>query len=197
MKIRVDVRGMGDLSARLERLGKEFPARLEPVCAALAQDITATAKGMVYQNGLTHQDGAIRDSLHGFAKRDGDTISFGVKTGLDIAIYHEMGTGPVGTAAGYPGEGGLDQPVARRSTGWVYWSDDLPDEEVEKRTGLTLGKNRSLDSIQDALTFTEAKSGFVYTEGVPPKAFMHNAVMQNKEDAVRELALAVKEVLSG
>lgn len=190
MKIQVDVRGVGGLSTRLEQLGKEFPAKLEPVCAALAQDITATAKGLVYQNGLTYQDGAIRDSLHGFTAKEGDTISFGVATGLDIAIYHEMGTGPVGTAAGYPGEGSLEQPVVRRSTGWVYWSS----EAAEQRSGVTPGADYAFGSMQDYFSYRQ--SGFVYTEGVPPKAFMHNAMMQHKDDTVKALTEAAGEALS-
>lgn len=173
----VTLKGFDGLSAKLKGLSSGATERMMPVCKQLAEDITETAKGLVYQDGLQYQDGAIRDSLHGYAQQEDGEIKFGVKTDLDIAIYHEMGTGPVGTAAGYPGEGESDIPISRRSTGWTYWSDQIAAQ-------------RAAEGGEDA-----EPNGYVYTEGVPPKAFMYNAVLQNKEDAQKALADAIREEL--
>lgn len=176
MKVTVQTGELEVLSRRLGALARRAPEKLERACAPLAEDMTATAKGLVYQNGLTYQDGAIRDSLHGFVQREGDQISLGVRTALDIAIYHEMGTGPVGTAAGHPGEGNLSAPVVRRSTGWTYWSREVQEQRAAEQGG-------------------EA-TGFVYTEGVRPKAFLHNALLQHKEEAAQTLTGLIREELT-
>lgn len=190
----VTLKGFDSLSAKLKGLSSGATERMMPVCKQLAEDITNDAKRLVYQDGLQYQDGAIRDSLHGYAQQEDGEIKFGVKTDLDIAIYHEMGTGPVGTAEGYPGEEDSDDFITRRSTGWTYYTNNMPVEKIEKRTGLTIGADGSLDSIQDALLWSKS-SHFVYTEGVPPKAFMHNAVLRGKEDARKALADAIREEL--
>ena len=98
----VTLKGFDGLSAKLKGLSSGATERMMPVCKQLAEDITETAKGLVYQDGLQYQDGAIRDSLHGYAQQEDGEIKFGVKTDLDIANYHEMGTGPVGTGERYP-----------------------------------------------------------------------------------------------
>lgn len=189
MRVQVKVQGLDALVNRLARLERGIPAKLEQTCAACANDITAAAQGLVYQDELTFQDGRIRDSLQSYVRKEGARISFGVSTNYPVAIYHEMGTGPVGTAAGYPGEPLLDGPVARRSDGWVYWSA----EAAEERSGVRPGPDYSFSDMQSYFAYRNA--GFVYTEGVPPKAFMHNGLMQNRDDALKRLAAAAKEAL--
>lgn len=178
MKVTVKKTQLEALSSRLGDLAKQAPEKLERACAPLAEDMTVTAKGLVYQNGLAYRDGAIRDSLHGFTQREGDQICLGVRTALDIAIYHEMGTGPVGTAAGYPGEAQLSTPVVRRSSGWTYWSREVQEQRAAEQGG------------------GQEANGFVYTEGVPPKAFMHNALLQHKEEAAAALTSLIREELT-
>lgn len=187
--MKVELKGFDSLSAKLKGLSGGAAERMMPVCKQLAEDITSDAKGLVYQDGLQYQDGAIRDSLHSYAQQEDGEIKFGVKTENEIAIYHEMGTGPVGTAEGYPGEGESDTPITRRSTGWTYYSE----QAAAARSGIQPGEDRSFDSFDDYVNFHRA--AFVYTEGVPPKAFMYNAVLQNKEDARKALADAIREEL--
>lgn len=175
MKVEVDASGLARLEAKLERLANGMEERLQQAAKQSAARITGTAKGLVYQNGLHYVDGMIRDSLTPFVNAEPDKIQVGVETSLDVAVYHELGTGPVGTAAGYPGEPYLDHPVARRSTGWTYHSEDVAAQRAAK-------------SGADG----EA-NGFVYTRGVPPKAFMHNALMQRREVEARALQKALME----
>ena len=187
MKVEMDSSGLGALEAKLEQLAGGLQERLQKAAKQGAERITAAAQGNVYQNGLKYEDGSIRDSLQAYTSVDEDSITVGVETGLDIAVYHELGTGPVGTQAGYPGEEYLDQPVARRSTGWTYYSEDV----ATQRSGIDPGADRSFDSFGDYQDWK--KSGFVYTEGVAPKAFMHNAVMQNKDAVAKALQRAAME----
>ena len=188
MKMEVDLSALMQLEQKLERLQSGAMERLEQAAKQSAARITGTAKGLVYQDGLKHVDGAIQDSLRPYSSVEDGVVQTGVETSLDIAVYHEMGTGPVGTAAGYPGEEYLDQPVARRSTGWTYYSEDM----ATQRSGIDPGEDRSFDSFDDYYTWKH--SGFVYTEGVPPKAFMHNAVMQRREIEMKALQKALMEV---
>jgi hypothetical protein len=174
MRVDVDSSGLGALDAKLERLAEGLQERLQKAAKQGAERITAAAQGNVYQNGLKFEDGMIRDSLQPVVSVEPDKVQVGVETQLDVAVYHELGTGPVGTAAGYPGEEYLDQPVARRSTGWTLFSEDAADQRAAADPD---GKN----------------SGFVYTEGVAPKAFMHNALMQNKEAVAKMMQRAAME----
>gem|GEM_PF-2229900 len=183
MKMEVDLSALMQLEQKLERLQSGAMERLEQAAKQSAARITGTAKGLVYQDGLKHVDGAIQDSLRPYSSVEDGVVQTGVETSLDIAVYHEMGTGPVGTAAGYPGEEYLDQPVARRSTGWTYWSDDVQAQRIE-----------DLEDTYGPGSMTAPPNGFVYTEGVPPKAFMHNAVMQRREIERKALQKALMEV---
>lgn len=175
MAVEADTSGLGALSAKLEKLADAQRGKLQRAAQQSAERIVAAAKGNVYQNGLHYVDGMIRDSLEPVVSADEDSISVGVKTDLDIAVYHELGTGPVGTAAGYPGDAYLDKPVVRRSDGWAYYS-----EGVAQKRAAEAGEG-------------EAKNGFVYTRGVPPKAFMHTGLMQTKNGVTRALQAALME----
>ncbi len=180
MKVDVDSSGLGALDAKLERLAEGLQERLQKAAKQGAERITAVAKGNVYQNGLKYADGSIRDSLRAYTSSDGDnSITLGVETDLDIAVYHELGTGPVGTAAGYPGEGNLDQPISRRSTGWTYYSSDVAQQRKESAEGTESEEG--------------TENGFVYTRGVPAKAFMHNGLMQTKDGVTKMMQRAAME----
>ena len=174
MKVEVDASGLARLEAKLERLASGMDERLTQAVKQSAARITGTAKGLVYQNGLRYVDGMIRDSLQPVVNVEPDKVEVGVETHLDVAVYHELGTGPVGKKKGYPREAYLDQPVSRRSTGWTYYSEDVAAQRAEA------------DSDGE-------KNGFVYTRGVPPKAFMHNALMQRKEKEARAIQKALME----
>lgn len=181
----IDTSDLGKLIAKLEDLVQTTgdKERLAQACRASAERITGEAKGNVYQDGLTFRDGAIRDSLHAYVGTDEDgVIKWGVETNLDFAIYHELGTGPVGTAAGYPGE--TDQPIARRSTGWTYWSDKVQRDRIEEQI-----------DVYGEGSMTAPETGFVYTEGVPPKAFMYQAVSSMAELELERIVNALMEGL--
>lgn len=206
MKVEVDSSGLGKLAAKLEKLATGAQERLQRPAKQGADRIVATAKGNVYQNGLHYVDGSIRDSLRAYTASDGESVTVGVETDLDIAVFHELGTGPVGTEAGYAGEEYLDRPVARRSDGWTYYSEhaaarDLPDTiQFGKNKGKARKGHKDIEEPGEDRSFSSydayiewKNSGFVYTEGVPPKAFMHNALMQNKDAVTKLLQKAAME----
>lgn len=171
--VNVDTSGVNQLLARLENLGDEFEDRLFQLAQQASENMRGTAQGLVYGPHLRYQTGETGQNIDAYAERTEDGIAFGTSTRNLRTIYHELGTGPVGTAAGYPGEADLDEPVVRRSTPWSYWSDDIPADDGTHH------------------------SGFVTTEGTPPKAFMHQATMMELPEAERMVADLIKEFLSG
>lgn len=172
----VDTGGIDTLLSKLERAEQQLPARLAQKAQDQAVNITDSAKALVYQQGLRYRDGQIANSLHPYAAQTEGGVTFGVETNDEVAVYQELGTGPVGTAAGYPGEGAMNRPIARKSKGWTYWSDDVAAQRAEEQP----------DGGE--------ANGFVFTEGVPAKAFMHNGMMQEKEDALRAIQDVIKEL---
>lgn len=151
-----------------------------------ANVITGNAKANVYGNGLRYVDGMIRDSLFPVSWLTDGHINFGVGTNNMVTIYHEEGTGPVGTMAGYPGDPFLDMPigtrhgpangeVSRRDEGWRYWSDEVA----------------AMRSEAEELSDGQEPNGWVYTEGVPPKAFMFTALDANAEKQTENVLKAL------
>lgn len=169
MKVEADTSGVNRLIAKLENLGSIDDALL-PIAKREAENMRSTAQGMVYL-AIRYETGETGDSIDPYVEQSEDGVSFGTHTRNLRTIYHELGTGPVGTAAGYPGAANLDQPIVRRSTAWKYWSDSIPTEDGGTR------------------------SGFVKTEGVRPKAFMHSATMQERANAERAVSTAIKELM--
>ncbi|MCD7886211.1 MAG: hypothetical protein LUG44_01115 [Clostridiales bacterium] len=115
--MKMDITGLGQLTTRLEKLQGGIPDRVVRACSDSAQAMEKEAKNHVY-DGLTYQDGMIRDSIHAYCDAGEDKVDFGIETNLDVAIYQEMGTGPTGEAAGYPGEAQLDTPIGYTVDGW-------------------------------------------------------------------------------
>lgn len=172
MEVKVDTSEVNRLAVKLEKLGDEFESRLFQLAQQAALDMTQTAQGLVYVN-LRKETGETGQSIDAYAEQTEEGVSFGTSTRNLRTIYHELGTGPVGTAFGYPGEENVDAPIVRRSTPWTYWSDSIPTEDGGRR------------------------SGFVETEGVPPKGFMHAATVQEMPEAERMVLELLKEFLSG
>lgn len=83
------------------------------------------------------------------------------------------GTGPVGDAHPHPQAGELG--ISHRPDGWVYQS-----EEVAAMRGEAYIKDE--------------KGGYVYTEGVPAKAFLYNALTASEDAILESLGGAVEEV---
>lgn len=173
MKVQTDTSGVNRLLARLENVSDNFDEQLLQAGKQCAENMRKTAQGIVYGPNLRHETGETGDSIAPYTTQTEDMVSFGISTRNLRTIYHEMGTGPVGTAAGYPGEADVDSPIVRRSTAWSFWSDSIPVEGGGVR------------------------SGFVKTEGVPPKAFMHNAVMQETPEAERVVRNTLEGMLRG
>lgn len=166
-KVRIDSSGVNRLLTKLERLDSpEFQARLVEKCVECAENASSTARGNVYKY-ITKETGETADSIQPYTALTDKGISFGISTNRLETIYHEMGTGPVGMEAGYPGEENLDQPIVYRSTGW---SSRRNSEGV-----VVDGKNM----------------------GVPPKAFMHNTMEMEREEAGKLITKLIKEFLDG
>lgn len=169
----MDTSGVNRLAVKLEKLGDEFESRLYEFAKDEANTMRDYARSLVYGPHLRYVNGETADSIHEYAEQTEEGISFGSVTNNLRTIYHELGTGPVGTAAGYPGEENVDAPIVRRSTPWTYWSDSIPTADGGRR------------------------SGFVETEGVPPKGFMHAATVMEMPEAERMVLELLKEFLSG
>lgn len=159
--VKVDSSGVNRLLARMEKLDSpEFLEKLVRKSVESAENARTTAQSIVYGPYLHYETGETGDKIEPYTQQTEESISFGISTNNLRTIYHEMGTGPVGMSAGYPGEELLDQPIAWRTTPW---------------TGPFGGLN----------------------EGVPPKAFMHNAMEMEREAADLFISEMLEEVLHG
>ncbi|MCC8064164.1 MAG: HK97 gp10 family phage protein [Clostridiales bacterium] len=118
------------------------------------------------REGAPVQDGQLRESLKAYTTREGDVIEGGVHSTLPHAIYQEMGTGPVGDANPHPLENELHP--ARTAEGWTYQS-----AEVAAQRGEAYVKDE--------------KGGYVYTEGVPARGYLYNAINSMEGEIDREL----------
>lgn len=136
--------------------------------ARLAEQIAAQAR-----EGAPVNYGRLRNSLESYVEANGDQIEGGVKTSYAPAIYHEFGTGPVGAANPHPKATELG--VSHRPDGWVYQS-----EEAAAMRGEEYAEGE--------------KGGFVYTEGVPAKAFLYNALTASEDAVLEGLGGAIEEV---
>ncbi|MCD8142022.1 MAG: HK97 gp10 family phage protein [Clostridiales bacterium] len=165
----VSVSGFDALISALEqspdRLQRDIVIRADKI----AERIAAQAR-----EGAPVQNGQLRNSLKSYVEVHGDQVEGGVKTDYAPAIYHEFGTGPVGDENPRPQAGELG--ISHRPDGWVYQS-----EEAAAMRGEEYVENE--------------KGGYVYTEGVPAKAFMHNALTANEDAILESLGGALEEVL--
>lgn len=173
--VRVDSSGVNRLVAMLGELENGIDDRLLPLCTEMATKMSRNAAQHVYGPDpfLEYVTGETGDSIYPYVEQTENGIDFGVYTDNLRTIYHEMGTGPIGTEAGYPGENDVDEPIVRRSTAWSYWSDSIPTAEGDTR------------------------SGFVTTEGVPPKAFMHQATEEMLILAEDEIHRVIGGIMNG
>lgn len=163
----MDSSGVNRLAARMEALEERFAPELEQLAKQNAENIRATAQGIVYGPFLEKETGETGQSIDPYLSNNQDSISFGISTRNLRTIYHEMGTGPVGKEAGYPGEESLDHPIAYRSTGWK-------------------SKRDKYGVVMDGLNM-----------GVPPKAFMHTATQMEREPSQKAVAKLMEDLLSG
>ena len=159
---------------------KESPDRLQRATIAKAHKLAEQVAGQARQ-GAPVGEGRLRNSIHSFVKVNGDTVEGGAATGYAPAIYHEFGTGPVGDEHPHPMDGELG--ITRRPDGWKYQSAEVAVERGEEFVPYIKGVQAG-------------KGGYVYTEGVPAKAFMYNALVANEDKIMEELGASVTEVFA-
>lgn len=147
------------------------PDRLTRATIRTAQRLAQQVAGQARQ-GAPVDEGRLRNSIEAYVEVHGEEIEGGAKTSYPPAVYHEFGTGPVGEAHGHPMDGALG--IARRPDGWVYWSDRAAAGRAPETDGEI--------------------NGFVYTEGVPARAFLYRALAASEEEIAAALAANVTEV---
>ena len=135
----------------------------------LAEKVAGRAR-----DGAPVNQGRLRNSIMSYTQADGDVIEGGARTDYAPAIYQEFGTGPVGAESGYPDS---NMTITYRPDGWVYQS-----EEVARMRGEEYVPNES--------------GGYVYTRGVPAKAFMYNAITSMEDQILSQLGEAALEVFA-
>lgn len=164
----IELKGFDRFIADLEAC----PDKLERSVMLRARKLADQVAGQARQ-GAPVADGRLRNSLQSFTEsRDGEIVG-GVRTDYDIAIFHELGTGPVGNANPHPAESELHPK--RRPNGWTFWSDKAAREREPDENG-----NRN---------------GFVYTKGIPAKAFMYNALRASEDEILASLCGALEEAM--
>ncbi len=121
IKVKADSSGIDRLIAILESAGNNLDERLLALGNQTALEMRGDAASMLYGPDpfLEWESGETGDSIDAYCEKTEDGVSFGVSTTNLRTIYHEMGTGPVGMAHGYPGEKNLDEPIVWRSTPWT------------------------------------------------------------------------------
>lgn len=118
--------------------------------------------------------GRTRQSIQGFVRVEGDTLTGGARSDYPVAWFQEFGTGPVASAAGYPG----DTQVPHVQEGWWWPSGEEGQRIKAERHG---GE-------------PEDYSEFTYTEGQPPKAMFHNAIEAYGDKIAEDFGETVMEV---
>lgn len=164
----IELKGFDRFVADIE----DSPDKLERSVMLRARKLAEQVAGQARQ-GAPVEDGRLRNSLQSFTEERNGEIVGGVRTSYDIAIFHELGTGPVGNANPHPAEATLKPK--RRPNGWTYWSDEVARERGPDEQG-TL-------------------NGFVYTKGIPAKAFMYNALKASEDAIMLSLEGAIEEAM--
>lgn len=162
------ITGLDSLLKQIDKSPGRMTSELEKRARRMATKLAGAARA-----GVPVDEGHLRNSIQGFAQRDGDDVTAGARTNYDVAIYHEFGTGPVGEARNHPLAAELG--ITHVSEGWVYQSEKVAAARGE-------------EYIKDV------KGGHVYTEGVPARAFMYNAGVALEDEIMEEFGAAVTEV---
>lgn len=193
IRVKTDSSGVDRLVAMLENAENGIEERLMKVAQKQAEIMASRAKSIVYgpKPFLERETGETANSIQPYTEQKESAVSFGVATNNLRTIYHELGTGPTGTKAGYPGEANVDQPIVRRSMPWYYWDED----KAKKELGYDPGEEREFQSMDDYYKYQQ--SGFVYTEGTRPKAFMHTAMTSVKAASDKAVRKEVQKLLNG
>lgn len=148
---------------------------------ALAQKAELHAKTLTQQtiSGTPtgkFNGGRTKDSIKPFVEIKGDVLSGGTRSEYPNAIYQEFGTGPVGEAAGYPGE---VPGIAYVAKGWSWYSG----EEGQQIKADLYGGSK------------DDYSPWTGTMGQPPKAMFHNAIQAYGDKIMEDFGATILEVL--
>ncbi|MCD7769625.1 MAG: hypothetical protein LUH36_05890 [Oscillospiraceae bacterium] len=161
----------------MDSLIKEFstaPGRLAAGVEKAALQEATKLKDAAQAGAPVAEDGGgrTRQSIQAFHEQTKDGVTAGARTDYSVAWYNEFGTGPVGAASGHPKASELG--ITHRMTGWTYWSDKAAQMRADKGG--------------------DGANGFVYTEGMPAKAFMYNAMVSREEAIMETFGAVVREV---
>ena len=118
--------------------------------------------------------GRTRQSVQGFVRVEGDTLTGGARSDYPVAWFQEFGTGPVAEATGYPG----DVQVPHVSEGWLWPSGEIGQQVKAERHG---GDPEDYNKL-------------TYTEGQPPKAMFYNAMELYGAEIAEDFGKTVLEV---
>lgn len=170
---------MEDYKRELAEFEKQLNGSPEQLMSALIQKANRHAETLA---GLTRGEapvgavagGRTRQSIQGFVRVEGDTLTGGVRSDYPVAWFQEFGTGPVAEAAGYPGA----VQVPHVQQGW-WW----PSGE----TGQLIKAERHGGDPEDYNELT-------YTEGQPPKAMFHKAIEAYGDKITEDFGNTVLEV---
>lgn len=159
--------GLDDLIRAFQAAPDAMTRKVMQKSRALAEKVAGRAR-----NGAPVRYGQVRNSIMGYIEVHGAEIEGGAKTSHPPAIYQELGTGPVGEASGYPVKLKEYKP-----DGWTYQSADVAAQRGEEYV-------------------PNEKGGYVYTEGVPAKAFMYNAITSMEDEIGHAMGDVVTEVFA-
>lgn len=179
MNVEIQWEGLDELERWANALSNALTARMEGLIAQGAESLAAAVKSATPVGRVN--GGRSRESIYVRTERNGDELTSQVVSDYPVMYFLEFGTGPVATAAGYPGEA----QVPHVAEGWVYWSDEV----YNQRLG---------DLYDQAGTYTVTPTevnGFVYTEGMKPHAMFYNAAKAYEPELEREITRAMKEVI--
>lgn len=123
-----------------------------------------------------HNGGATRENIKAFVEVEGDVLSGGTRSDYPNVIYQEFGTGPIGEAAGYPGE---VPGIAYTIKGWSWYAGE---EGQQIKADLHGGSK-------------DDYSPWTGTMGQPPKAMFHNAIQSYGDKIMEDFGETVLEVL--
>lgn len=179
----VSVTGFDALLKSIEESPDKLKRQTILKARKLAEDVAGKAR-----RGAPVKDGRLRNSLKAFVEVDGDKITGGVRTDYAPAIYHELGTGPVGKASNYPGQTEMQEPPKYRVNGWWYYSEEMKGQPLPDT--IKFGKHKGEPRDPPG----QISDGLVYTEGVPAKAYMYNALVATEDEIMAGLGECITEV---
>ena len=169
-----DVRGIGELSARLDKVASVNVARAVRKAALLVQ-------GAAKANVLV-ESGELRGSIYTDTVSQEGSVNGVVYTNKKYAPYVEFGTGP----RGQQNHEGISPEVSVAYTQSPWWiHEGSGDNEVDRETGERYG-----------WFYIDTPEGrFYHCSGQPASPFLYPALKNNKEAVMRIIMNEAKKNL--